>query len=139
MASKLCTLFQKAPQPHPEACGRYTPLSQRHYSLHCKAHRGFATIDLPTLEKGQVFHMDIGFVWGPANPTEVLAGAQDAEPKVMESRQGYVCYLLIIDNKTRYGWPFPLKSKSVAPTLTRMFLQTHDGNHTTKLPHPHGW
>ena len=39
--------------------------------------------------------MDIGFVWGPANPTEVLARAQDAEPKVIESCQGYVCYLLI--------------------------------------------
>ena len=94
-----------------------------------KAPRGPAATDLPNLEKGQVFHMDIGFIRGPANLPEVLARTQDAEPKVIESRQGYVCYLLIIDSKTRYGWPFPMKSKSVPPTLIRTFLTTH-GNPT---------
>jgi hypothetical protein len=43
-------------------------------------------------------------------------------------RDSYVCYLLIIDNKSRYVWVFPLKSKSVPLTLVQTFLTTH-GNH----------
>ena len=69
--------------------------------------------------------MDIGFIRGPMNLEEVLARTEDSATKVIESRQGYVCYLLIVDRKTRYMWPFPLKSKSVPPDLIKTFLTTH--------------
>ncbi|KAI2502314.1 hypothetical protein MHU86_12118 [Fragilaria crotonensis] len=115
--------FHHATIPHIVACRACDVAKLR------KAPRGPAATAFPSMEKGQVFHLDIGFIRGPANLPEVLARTQDAEPKVIESRQGYVCYLLIIDSKTRYGWPFPMKSKSVPPTLIRTFLTTH-GNHT---------
>jgi hypothetical protein len=52
----------------------------------------------------------------------------NAEPKVNACCQGYVCYLLIKDSKTQYGWPFPMKSKLVPSTFIRTFLMMH-GNH----------
>ena len=58
--------------------------------------------------------MDIGFSRCPMNLENVLARTEDSATKVIESRQGYVYYLLIIDCKTRYMWPFPLKSKVVS-------------------------
>ena len=82
------------------------------------------------LSPGQVFCMDIGFIRGPSNLVAVLARTEDAAPKVIESRQGYVCYLLIIDNKSRYVWVFPMKSKSVPLTLLKTFLTIH-GNHNS--------
>ena len=89
-----------------------------------KAPRGKNLDDLDILVKGQVFQMDIGFIQGPQNLEAVLLRKEDADTKVIESRQGYVCYLLIVDRKTRYMWPFPLKSKSVPEDLLRIFLET---------------
>ena len=80
-----------------------------------KAPRGGPTPLSPNIVNGQIFHMDIGFFRGPANLQEVLARTQDAQPKIIESRQGYVCYLLIVDAKSRYVWAFPMKSKAVPP------------------------
>ena len=37
---------------------------------------------------------------------------------------------MIIDSKSRYTWPFALKSKSVPLKLIKTFFETH-GNHTT--------
>ena len=93
-----------------------------------KAPRGPSRDLPPDLQPGQVFSMDIGFIRGPKNLAAVLARTEEAAPKVIESRQGYVCYLLIIDNKSRYTWPFPMKSKSVPLALIKTFLETH-GNH----------
>ena len=76
--------------------------------------------------------MDIGFIRGPANLAAVLARTEDAQPKIIESRQGYVCYFLIVDFKTRYAWVFPMKSKAVPPTLIKKFLVIH-GNVTAPL------
>ena len=90
-----------------------------------KAPRGKTSDDSDTLVKGQVFQMDIGFIRGPMNLEEVLARTEDLATKVIASRQGYVCYLLIVGRKTRYMWPFPLKSKSVPPDLIKTFLTTH--------------
>lgn len=93
-----------------------------------KAPRGPET-KLPTpLTPGQVFHMDIGFFRGPGNLMAVYDRQAPPSPKLVESRQGFVCYLLIIDRCTRYIWIFPLRSKSVPPALIRLFLQTH-GTH----------
>ena len=90
-----------------------------------KAPRGHIMDDSEQLYNGQVFQMDIGFIRGPENLENVLTCTKDADTKVIESRNGYVCYLLIVDRKTRYMWPFPLKSKSVPPDLLRTFLTTH--------------
>ena len=90
-----------------------------------KAPRGKSMDDSDILLKGQVFQMDIGFIRGSQNLEAVLLRKEDADTKVIESRQGYVCYLLIIDRKTRYMWPFPLRSKSVPEDLLTIFLETH--------------
>ena len=78
-----------------------------------KAPRGPPTIQPATLQLGQSFQMDIGFIRGPSNLAAVLARTEEAQPKVIESRQGYTCYLLVIETKSRYMWTFPLKSKSL--------------------------
>ena len=69
--------------------------------------------------------MDIGFFRGPRNLQEVYDRTADPQPKLIESRQGYVCYLLIVDRATRYIWVFPLRSKSINPDLIDLFLRTH--------------
>ena len=90
-----------------------------------KAPRGRILEDGATLENGQeVFQMD-RFIRGPLNLDNVLARTEDADTKIIESRNGFVCYLLIVDRKTRYMWPFPLKSKSVPLELLRTFLTIH--------------
>ena len=80
-----------------------------------KAPRGEPTQLPPSTVNGQIFHMDIGFFRGPANLQAVLERTEEAQPKLIESRQGYVCYLLIVDAKSRYVWAFPMKSKAVPP------------------------
>ena len=90
-----------------------------------KAPRGPTVDDSDTILKGQVFQMDIGFIRGPTNLQAVLDRVADVESKVIESRNGFVCYLLIVDRKSRYMWPFPLKSKSVPSDLIKTFLTTH--------------
>ena len=96
-----------------------------------KAPRGHAIEDPADLQTGQHFSMDLGFMRGPANLQAVVARLEDALPKVITSRQGYTCYLLIMDRKSRYTWAFPLKSRSVSTDLMTIFLQTH-GNSTAQ-------
>ena len=79
----------------------------------------------PDLQPGQVFQMDIGFFRGPQNLQEVYDRAAVPQPKLIESRQGFVCYLLIVDRATRYIWIFPLRSKSVSLTMIDLLLRTH--------------
>lgn len=90
-----------------------------------KAPRGPETTVLRPLHPGQVLHMDLGFFRGPSNLVEVYECHTPPSPKLVESRQGFVCYLLIIDCCTRYIGIFPLRSKSVPPELINIFLQTH--------------
>ena len=73
--------------------------------------------------------MDIGLIRGPGNLAAVLAPTEDSAPKVIESRQGLFCYLLIDDNKAQYTWVFPLNSKSLPLPFVKIFLETH-GNRT---------
>ena len=49
------------------------------------------------------------YTW-TTNLESVLASTENADTKAIESRKGYVCYLLIVDRKSRYMWPFILKS-----------------------------
>ena len=97
-----------------------------------KAPRGPAPTAQPeTLQYGQGFNIDLGFIRGPSNLAAVLERTEEAQSKLIESRQGYTCYLLLIDTKSRYTWVFPLKSKSVPLTLLTIFLETH-GNHNCR-------
>ena len=97
-----------------------------------KAPRGNPTADPVDLQTGQYFHMDLGFIRGPANLQAVVDREAEAQPKIIHSRQGYTCYLLIVDRKLRYMWVFPLRSRSVSIDLMDGFLSIH-GN---KQVHP---
>jgi hypothetical protein len=66
------------------------------------------------------------------NLEAVVDRREEVQAKLIESRQGFVCYLLIIDRRSRYVWAFPLKSKSVQPTLIDKFLEIH-GLHSAPL------
>ena len=98
-----------------------------------KAPRGPPQHDPPDLQPGQMFQIDIGFFRGPENLADVVDRKAEPSMKVIESRQGYVCYLLIIDRKTRKVWIFPLKSRAVPMPLICTFLRIH-GNHEQNLP-----
>ena len=97
-----------------------------------KAPKGQVLRDSPTLQNGQCFHMDIGFLRGPANLPAVVDRREDVQPKVINSRHNYVCYLLVVDRKSRYMWAFPLRSRSVPMELMETFLNIH-GN-TQAMP-----
>ena len=62
-----------------------------------KAPRGHPTPDPANLQTGQRFHMDLGFIRGPANLQAVVDREEEPQPKIIHSRQGFTCYLLIID------------------------------------------
>ena len=97
-----------------------------------KAPKGHSTPDQMDLQTGQQFHMDLGFIRGPANLQAVLVDREEeAQPKIIHSRQGFTCYLLIIDRKSRYMWVFPLRSRSVLMDLMDAFLAMH-GNPQVK-------
>ena len=90
-----------------------------------KAPKGSTTMTEPQPQLGQMFQMDIGFIRGPTNLEAVVDRREEAHTKLIDSRQGYSCYLLIIDRRSRYLWAFPLKTKSVQPTLIDTFLTIH--------------
>ena len=90
-----------------------------------KVPRGHLASDPADLQTGQSFHMDLGFIRGPANLQAVVDRVEEAQPKVIHSRQGYTCYLLIMDRKSRYMWTFPLRSPSVSIDLMDAFLSIH--------------
>ena len=83
--------------------------------------------------------MDIGFFHGPANLMEVYERKADPAPEIIKGRQGFMCYLLIVDRSTWYMWVFPMRSKSVSPDLIQKFLQTHGNRQASDSEdHPHG-
>ena len=100
-----------------------------------RAPRGHSIDDPPDLRPAQIFQMDLGLFRGPANLHEVVTRQADPQPKLIESRQGFVCYLLIIDRATCYMWVFPLKSKSVSHDLLNIFFTTHGYRDRTPSDH----
>lgn len=97
-----------------------------------KAPRGPAETEPTDLKPGEQFQMDIGFFRGPSNLEAVVDRKADADVKIIESRQGYVCYLLIIDRKSRKVLTFPLKSKSIPLELIKTFLRIHVSSDKSK-------
>lgn len=72
---------------------------------------------------GTAFHMDIGFVRGPKNLTELLGDTYVTPQKTAQlSHDGYSAYLSIVDAASRYIFCFPLKSKSPPIDLIDKFL-----------------
>ena len=77
-----------------------------------------------TTASGQRFYMDYGFIKG-----EEKAGKR----KIVTSRDGYNCYLIIVDEFTRYMWIMLAKDKSPPIDFIRDFLDKHgDKNYATR-------
>lgn len=72
---------------------------------------------------GQMFQMDFGFV-----RNSDFSGKDD-DGKLITSFDGYTCYLLIIDRKTRRLWGFMMKGKTPPIDIVRDFLNQTDAEH----------
>ena len=75
---------------------------------------------------GQRFCMDYGFVRGK----EILEDDKPPSPDnthepLMTSKDGYNCYLLIVDEFSRYRWVFLFASKSPPTDTITTFLNKH--------------
>jgi len=92
-----------------------------------KAPRGPSEPDAH-LKPGQKFQMDYGFFRGPQNLPDVVDRTAHPEGRVLVSRQGYTCYLLVICAKTRYVWIFLCKTRHPPIELVDKFLRIH-GRH----------
>ena len=96
-----------------------------------KAPRGNALPDPPTLQTGQCFQMDIGFIRGPSNLQAVVDWKEEAQSKVINICHNFVCYLVVMDRKLRYMWAFLLRSRSVPMDLLITFLAIHGAQTVT--------
>jgi hypothetical protein len=80
---------------------------------------------------GERFHMDYGFFRGPRHLQRKIKRKYGASMKVMtaehkpiiESRKGYVAYLLIVDSKACKAWVFNTKAKEPPIITVDLFLQ----------------
>ena len=79
-----------------------------------------------TFLPGTAYHMDVGFIRGPQNLSELISReATTPGNTTIFSHDGYSAYLLIIDAATRYIFCFPLKSKSPPIDIIDKFLAKH--------------
>ena len=74
---------------------------------------------ISTTQRGQLFHMDFGFVRGSAFKQ------QNEKGKIITSRDGYNSYLIIVDAHTRYTWIFLSASKEPPLQIVSQFLQQY--------------
>jgi hypothetical protein len=74
---------------------------------------------------GTSFHMDLGFIRGPANLEDVVQNGATPGKTIIKSRDGYEAYLLIIDAATRFIWVFLLKGKHPPLATITQFLAKH--------------
>jgi hypothetical protein len=78
------------------------------------------------LQPGQMFQMDFGFVCGSS------FSENDDDGKLITSLDGYNCYLLIIDRKTRQLWGFLFKGKTPPISFVCNFLQQNGCRTSTR-------
>jgi hypothetical protein len=79
---------------------------------------------------GERFHMDYGFFRGPKHLQrqikrkygDVTIASLQHKP-ILESREGYVAYLLVIDGFSRKAWVYPTKTKEPPIETVDLFLQ----------------
>jgi hypothetical protein len=74
------------------------------------------------LQPGQRFGMDFGFICAS---TLDLSRQKSTNGRVVESYDGFVAYLIIIDEASRYVWIFLRKSKEPPTDLVSHFLQMY--------------
>jgi hypothetical protein len=79
---------------------------------------------------GERFHMDYGFFRGPHHLQKHVKRKYGAmtiaslnHKPIIESREGYVAYLLIVDGSSRKIWVYPTKTKKPPITTVDIFLQ----------------
>lgn len=72
-----------------------------------------------TTARGQLFHMDFGFVRG----TEYKS--RNEKGTMVTSRDGYNSYLIIVDSYTRYAWVFLSATKDPPLNTVRSFLNRY--------------
>ena len=77
------------------------------------------TTHITTTARGQMFHMDFGFVRGSAFKSINEKG------KIVTSRDGYNSYLIIVDSYTRYTWIYLSSSKHPPLTIVKQFLDRY--------------
>ena len=85
-----------------------------------KAHHGPTATRQP-FRQGTMFHMDLGYIRGPVNLNETVIGEAPGEIQV-QSVDGHVAYLLIIDAATRFVWTFLLVDEHPPLSLIDHFL-----------------
>ena len=77
------------------------------------------TTHINTTGRGQIFHMDFGFVRGSAFK------AINEKGKIVTSRNGYNSYLIVVDSYTRYTWVYLSSSKHPPLTIVKQFLDRY--------------
>lgn len=93
-------------------------------------------------KQGTAHHVDLGFIHGPDNLTDMLLvtdGATNKGKHVIEGRRrGKECYLLIVHAASREAWTFPLKNKNPPTSLIDSFLQKNGtaGSRNKITTHP---
>ena len=92
-----------------ECCmrGKVTSAAKRKYT------------NVKTSKRGEIFHMDFGFVRGSEYKSVNDKG------KIVTSRDGYNSYLIIVDAHTRYSWVFLSASKHPPLKIVTQFLQRY--------------
>lgn len=70
--------------------------------------------------RGQRFYMDYGFI---RSSNEDFSRPTKAKDRVVESFDGYLSSLLIVDETSKYSWIFLTKTKEPPLDLTRRFMK----------------
>ncbi len=84
--------------------------------------RAARSTSTPARLPGQRFSMDFGFI---RSSNSDYTGPTPSTSRVVESFDGYVAYLLIVDEASRYVWVFLRKSKEPPTELVSHFLQLY--------------
>ena len=78
---------------------------------------------IPPGEPGQHYHMDFGFVRGHDESFNLNQQLKKKKKgKIVQSIDGYNCYLIIVDRVTRYTWIFLSKNKQPPIETVRQLL-----------------
>lgn len=81
----------------------------------------------------QQYHMDLSFVSGPSNLTDILKFNAAPQKSINKSRDGYIGFLTIIDVATRHLWTHLVKSKEPPIEFIDAFLKKHGIKKTDPL------
>ena len=84
-----------------------------------KSARKNKSTHIVTTARGQMYHMDFGFVRGSAYKSINDKG------KIVTSRDGYNSYLIIVDSYTRYTWVYLSASKQPPLAIVQQFLDRY--------------